>query len=277
VYKQPIDDFESATTACFGRTVQSSALGFSSCLIMQAPPSTASEAIQLVNSRQWDAREGCYVIPTLHRQNLAPTLGNYTQPLYYTGTPGDGVYYGPDRATINTSPVTATFARCQNWTNFDQTGAIFSGLSLQSVLTINVRYYIEVFPSSNSPLQSLARPSPILDELALNIYSQIVDRAPIGVEVKFNGLGDWFIDGINAVKDMVLPVAGKMLSLSKHPVAQAASMAIKGFSGKKGKAKKAGKEQTPSEPKGKKKKKKAAFIGPRLPPRGYYPQLPAAE
>jgi len=231
VYKQPAADMSTATTMLY-----SSAGGTSTCfmdsLLMEAPPGSVTSALRLPNSRQWDAKEGCYVITPLHGTDIPVHLANYTQPLYYPTTPGDVTNYGAQIPT-NGSPLGAFLSPAdQNFTNFDQTGAIFTGLTPQSTLTVNYRMIIEVFPSADSSLANFAHPSPCLDEVALELYSKICHRAPVGVEVKYNGLGDWFIDGINAVKDMVLPMAQNALKQSKHPAAQVLSAGLKSLTSK---------------------------------------------
>jgi len=95
-----------------------------------------------------------------------------------------------------------------------------------STLTINYRLIVEVFPTSGSVLSTFSKPSCEYDPVALEIYSRLAYRAPVGVEVKFNGLGDWFIDGINAVKDVAMSVGKEYLKGSKHPLAKVARKAL---------------------------------------------------
>jgi hypothetical protein len=226
VYKQPLGNFvEASTVGIVGSG--SNVMGYVGALVMEAPPANAAEALLLPTSRQWDAREGCYVIPTLQTLDIGRVIGNYTQPFYYNDTPGDSTYHGPSFSYFPTTGQFPVFVN-QNFTHFDQVGAIFTGLSPQTTLTLNYRAYIEVFPSSGSLLSTLAKPSPSYDPVAVDIYANIMKSAPIGVEVKFNGLGDWFIDGINAVKDMVAPIAAPILKQMKHPAAQAIGALLTG-------------------------------------------------
>jgi len=212
----------------FVRQTAPAMLGAASIVLMDAPPQTVSEALRLPNARQWDAREGCYVISPLHHSEIPIHLANYTQPMYYVDSPGDSAMYGPGVGvqayapfSALTPPVNIPNLGDQHFMNFDQCGAIFTGLNPQTTLTVNFRMYIEVFPSSSSALSNFSKPSPLNDRFALDLYSEICHKSPVGVEVKFNGLGDWFIDGINAVKDMVAPYAGPILKQMKHPAAQA--------------------------------------------------------
>jgi len=227
VYKQPTSDYVNATTAHLVAATGAAAFGATSIVMMAAPPATVSEALRLPNARQWDAKEGCYVISPLHHGDVPVHLSNYTQPMYYTNSPGDASMYAPATGNSAFTPFTGLTPTTglvnfgdQHFTNFDQCGAIFTGLTPQSTLTVNYRLFIEVFPVSSSALSNFSKPSPMCDKFALSLYSDICHKSPVGVEVKFNGLGDWFVDGINAVKDMVLPAVSKGLKSMKHPGAQ---------------------------------------------------------
>jgi len=224
VYKQPVADYNDATTATIVSVAPAAFIGAADVLLMDAPPTNVSEALRLPNSRQWEAREGCYVISPLHHGNTPVHTGNWTVPLYYKDTPADSTLWGPGFATQSFSPFTGLTPSTsilktgdQHWTNFDQCGSIFTGLTKQSTLTINYRFFVEVFPGSSSSLANYAHPSPQYDPAALKLYAEICHKAPVGVEVKYNGLGDWFIDGIKAVADTVMPIAGKVMKASGHP------------------------------------------------------------
>lgn len=222
VYKQPIQNYLSASGCVYyNSTSVTSSNTTVSTLIMEAPPSTASEALLLTSSRQWDAKEGCYVIPTIHSHEMPTNLGNFTQWLSYLNTPGDTTFYGPQMPQFPVTSNSSVLAYCplnQNWTEYDQFGAIFSGLTNQSTLTVNVRYIIESFPTSGSLLQTLATPSPVYDPNALLLYAKLTHASPIGVEVRFNGWGDWFNDAISTVAEIAMPAmqslvpGGKILS-----------------------------------------------------------------
>jgi len=223
VYQQPVADFNVASTAHYVQTGLP-AWGSLRTLLMDAPPASASEALKLPSSRQWDAREGCYVISKLHSCELPPHLGDYTMPMYYVNSPSDVTMYGGSMGTqawVSTTPALFVLVPLDwNWTNFNQDGAIFTGLSPQSTLTINFRMFVEVFPTTSSSLVNFAHPSPQYNMAALDLYNEISYKAPVGVEVKFNGLGDWFMDGIKAVADVAAP----MLSMMPHPAAKAAGI-----------------------------------------------------
>lgn len=68
----------------------------------------------------------------------------------------------------------------------------FSGLSMQTSLTISFRTIVEYFPALTSPLLPLASPSPIFDPKALALYSAVAARAPYAVPVDQNEAGEYF-------------------------------------------------------------------------------------
>jgi len=202
-------------------------------LMMEAPPQSVNEALRLPNARQWDAREGCYVISPLHRHEVPVHLANYTQPMYYNTLPGDAVIHGPTLNSFGTggSGTTPPFVNApvdQNFTNFDQTGAMFSGLTPQTTLTVNYRLYVEVFPTASNALANFSKPSPLYDPLALQLYADICWKAPIGVEVKYNGLGDWFMDGIKSVSAALGPAAHALSKVVPHKGLKTAAIAMQG-------------------------------------------------
>jgi len=73
----------------------------------------------------------------------------------------------------------------------------------------------------------LAKPSCRADDAAIEMYSEVIRQMPVGVPQKMNGLGEWFSDAVSAASDFISPV----LSAIPHPVAQGASMALKGGAG----------------------------------------------
>jgi len=140
-------------------------------------------------------------------------------------TAGNGIpnafQYTPTGSTIGFLPLSFGASDFQN---FNHAGAYFTGLSYETTLQLNVIYYIERFPSQqDSDLVVLARHSCRQDCVALDLYSEIVREMPVGVPQRMNGLGEWFADAVSSAADYISPVLGAI----PHPVAQAASMAVK--------------------------------------------------
>jgi len=242
VYKQPQPNVESAMTTLWANTAAGSGppdFGYISTLMAPGPPNSASEALRLPSSRQWAAEEGCYVINTLNQSDVPPHIVSYEQPMYYTslsGQLGGGTYYsyglGSRSVPLTTPVVAAMFPADNNYTNFDQTGAIFTGLNASSTLTVNYRLFVEVFPSSGSALANFSHPSPECDYAALELFSKLINRAPIGVEVKYNFLGEWFTNGIKSISTAAAPALTALSKAIPDPRLKALAMGANAFKGK---------------------------------------------
>jgi hypothetical protein len=78
-------------------------------------------------------------------------------------------------------------------TNHNTVGAYFTGLGPETVLTLDIRFIVEIAPTpNNQTLISLASPSAAFDPIALEMYTKAVAELPPGVMVKFNGSGKWW-------------------------------------------------------------------------------------
>jgi len=223
------------------------------------PPASTAEALLLDGTKQWKAKEGAYVVPTLSSMELPPgnntanaimrlsslDPSNVAPPSGYgwahlTGRGGSTLpapfQFGipVSSSTFTTTPIGAG---AEDFFNYNHGGAYLTGLSYQSAITVNVIYYIERFPSQqDSELVVLARHSCRNDCVALDLYSEIIREMPVGVPQRMNGFGEWFANAVSSAADFVSPV----LSAIPHPVAQAAAMGLrtaggiaKSFTGKK--------------------------------------------
>jgi len=186
-------------------------------------PISIDDALKLDGSRQWKAEKGCYVVSTFNNLNLATQSNNYTQPklnFAADGAPESGFVGVPFANGIGG----AGFSGPQKvyWTNFNCSGAIFTGLDPANAMSITYNVAIERFPNStNKNLSVLASKSPILDNKALEIYSEIMTDMPVGVTAAENGFGDWFAQAASNVAKVIMPIA----RLTPHPGVQAAVMA----------------------------------------------------
>jgi len=169
---------------------------------VRLPPTSVADANLLLGTRSWAASEGAYVVS---RQNsvvnpMCPSaqrmivLANTDRPsgYAYDSEPATALTFFPATFPIN--------AYIDKILPFDISGAIFTGLSSQTSLTINVRWIIERLPTpSEGDLAVLATPSALYDSLALEIFSQAMNQAPPGVMVKENPLGEWFNSVLKSV------------------------------------------------------------------------------
>jgi len=156
---------------------------------------------------QWEAREGCYLVPILV-SDTNPPLG--LRGLGMQAVEGANRFF-PVITNVGAANLKQMLAT--NVTNpWCMTGAFFTGLDPAAELTINFNYVIERFPNRVSTFRRLAQPSPKWDVPALELYSEIVRKLPVGTIVRQNGFGDW-ISGI-------ANIAASVLKMIPHPVPQ---------------------------------------------------------
>jgi len=256
-YRQPVANIDSAKSILVtegpvlssGGTVSTTPFAYVDALLSNTPPATPGEALLLDGSKQWKAKDGCYVVPTLNSPEN-PSGQNSTSPILHTSivdpiqtTPGvNWIYVTPASganipAAFDPTPVTGNPAATPNTFNlvflptggvwmqpFNGAGAYFSGLSNSTTLQLNAIYYIERFPTQqDSDLVVLARRSCHSDSVALDLYSEIIREMPVGVPQRMNGMGEWFADAVSAAADFVSPV----LSAIPLPMAQTIASGVK--------------------------------------------------
>lgn len=201
-------------------------------LMMSRLPTSPQEALALPNTKQWKAKEGCYLVGRFNDDITSTRNDSYVQPVFRFRNVSQGVeeVYLPTTAELNRYGGTYGSFRELQWANMDISGAFFTGLNFQTTLTINWNIYIERFPSIyENDLVVLAKPSPEFDPMVFEAYKAISQEMPVGCMQKENGLGDWFRDAVATVADVVTPV----LSMVPHPAAQAAAGIGKAFMTKK--------------------------------------------
>jgi hypothetical protein len=206
------------------------------------PPYNLDQTMLLRGSRTWDAADGCYVVSKfnsienpLKTFTNRPTVFLTTEELQPVGGFNEDYFYPQNslstpvsinRYDVGGSAQVVTVCAPDYIAPFDISGAYFAGLSPQTSLTIDVRWYIERNPSANDEnLVVLAQPSPCYDPLALRIYSECSCGLPPGVPVSMNPAGEFFrmvADNIRKYAGPVLQGAGSLLQSVPHPLAQGA-------------------------------------------------------
>jgi hypothetical protein len=223
VWRQPMPNPSDATasTVSFGF----STFGVVSTLVVPQPPGSAAEAMLLSGSRQWHSKEGAMVVMTPNSGEFPVLNSQCVGAMAYEDDPTGTIYAGLSALTIDGGgdpPINAYPATAR--TPFNQSGAFFTGLSPQTVLNVNVRTWIEIFPSQiNNPLTPLAQPSAPYDEVFWRIYSECIKDMPPGVMLKENGLGDWLSDIAGKVGNFISPIAKAVSGIASfipHPAAQ---------------------------------------------------------
>jgi len=220
--------------------------------LVRFPPQNTAEAVLLPGTRTWEAKDGCYVVSSFHTTENPATLIAPKMPVITSVDIDDlegviassavnAMIPGP---TVGTSSIRDVVGF--RIFNIHQSGAILSGLSASTSITINWNVYLETFPSNaEADILPLATPSCEFDPDVLDLYSRVMVKLPVGVPVRENGLGDWFLDAVTSAAKYVGPV----LSALPHPIAQGAGAVLTSL----GNA-------------GKKKKKPQKVVNQQLPP-----------
>jgi len=208
-YRQPTPDmFQSSTYPVIGGATSANGIGYPSAILLPSPPIFTPDALLLSGSKQWEAKDGCYVVGSFHSETIPLQDTIVINPIQYQANlpEGTGAYYMPTPGTITQGTSQILFWNDLFWTQQDACGAYFTGLSPQTTLTINWNLLIERFPSAaDADLVVLAKSSPRYDPTAIELYSLCMQSMPTGVPVSENGLGDWFMKVIGRARDIVMP------------------------------------------------------------------------
>lgn len=214
VFEQPLNSREYPVT-CLDVDSATPTITYSAFTVKARtmPPRSQQEATTLPSSRRFEAREGCYVVGAMETLDNDPAIGAPTAKMFYDHAGSPDTPWPDDNTTVYVNGTRASSPPSANWrminpdliTPFGRRGAYFSGLSPETTLKVNYKVVIERFPSSTSPVINFARPTPIRDHAALEAYTEILNRMPVGVPVAENGLGDWFT---GAVADIIDSVTG---------------------------------------------------------------------
>jgi len=182
---------------------------WASAFEMPQPPGTLANAQLLEGSKQWHAKEGAYLVNTMADISNPP---QQAEPFYVTTV---GAENQVGNTTLrqamcslpqNTYATTVQMPAPQMVAPYHMVGAYFTGLSLQTTLTVNTIWYVERFPTPfDNNLVVLTSPSPAFDPVALELYGLALQRMPAGVMVKENPFGEWFQDLIHNIAEAAAP------------------------------------------------------------------------
>lgn len=179
----------------------------------RSPPATVSDATSNINSVTWSAAEGCYVPFLLDMEDMdfrqataiPMVMNKVDSSLDYAFTPA---ITNSLAATGDDSNIKAS--EPMRYAGLETTGAYFTGLSFESILTLDVRFIVEIAPTpANTTLISLATPSSEYDPEALVLYSRACRELPAGVKVSMNAGGDWWKIVSGAI-NYAAPIVAKM-------------------------------------------------------------------
>lgn len=165
-------------------------------------PYTASAAIDLPGSVQWEAKDGAYIVPVMSESENPPMTPRQLAVIADDTNAGQD-YFSPMTVTGAAKIVTVD---AQNFKiPFSVSGCYLSGLSHETTLQVNLTYYVEIFPTKDSVLRRSVQPATGLDAQALCLYNHVISKLPTGVEVSDNFLGA-FISGVARIAGTIARV-----------------------------------------------------------------------
>jgi len=165
-------------------------------IVGREPPVNLNEVILNTTARTWEGKEGAYV-----PFRIQPTKADYTladpRPLvlrYSENSADYSVFYNGIGVESDSSGDGIQFSDTPNRRqDMHMVGAYFSGLAPEAVLTLDIRFFVEIAPTpSNATLLGLASPSPEYDPVALELYTRALGTMLPGCKVKDNASGDWW-------------------------------------------------------------------------------------
>lgn len=220
------------------QVVVSEAVSIANVDTYRSPPSNKQAAVLLPNAKSWTAEQGClvpFILDPDHSQfsqsrDVIPMFRyeeeSYPTQFYaYNGGPV-GAIQEIGFAAVPWLPGGVAGLGLNNYkpAALSSTGAYFSGLSPETVLTLDVRFFVELRPTpANETLVSLASPTAAYDRLALDMYVELRQQMPVGVPVAMNAAGDWWrmatkkislaANIVSPLLSMVNPQAGAVVAL----------------------------------------------------------------
>lgn len=179
---------------------------------------SVAQALLYEGSRQWEAKEGAYVVVPFGAKDNIACPPEYTMPVLRAAAADLDSTGTLNITSLYTGPFASGGASGDNFVFLAQTfapmhskGIILSGLAEQSTFQFNINIFVETFPrTADDPLVTLARPSCEHDPAALMAISETMKTIPVGVPVSENGLGDFFLD----VVENLAPALGGMASVA---------------------------------------------------------------
>jgi len=203
-------------------------------------PDTLNQMLLYPTTRQWEAKDGAYVVVPFTGQPNYPGEAEYRTPYMYGSTASTDT---PN--SLNTSSkFLGTYASgsvngdnleflANSYAPMHSKGIYLSGLNANSTFTINFRLYLESFPQCDSTLVTLARPSAKHDPVALAMISAAVKKLPVGVMVGDNPDGEWFWDALQAALPFIGGAASVFFPEFSPLIGMATSAGVAALEGRK--------------------------------------------
>lgn len=217
-YAQPTGLSDSSLVTCkFRDSGGTDLIGPCSAVQSRSPPSTVDHARSLRSAQTWEAAEGCLVpfrmdVDNTH-SSFIPMDNNVLniRPLA-TSDPSCSMTQRIEQKVFGStlfSPETP-----HRKSNVTTSGAYFTGLDENTVLTLSCKFIMEVAPTSfNTVLLPTASPSAPYDPKILECYAHCLRKLKPSVPVSFNAKGDWWRMALKTMKEVAPDVIHRGLQL----------------------------------------------------------------
>jgi hypothetical protein len=204
-------------------------------------PSSLADIMTYPSTRQWDCKQGAYVVIPFTGHENPPTSVRYQVPWINTN-PGSSTD-STDPLVANTIPRAIGNVRTpvvlnepmeflpNQYAPTNSRGVYLTGLNAKSAITITSSFFVESFPVQSSELLPLAAPSCPFDPKALALISMIMKTLPVGVPLNDNFSSEWFWEAVEAALP-VLGVVGSALFPEFSPMIMGASAAASRYATK---------------------------------------------
>lgn len=206
--------------------------------VVRHPPKNSAEALLYKGTRVDKAEHGAYMVGTFTDFNNPAKMVDYTLPVIINNEALEDTTYDPlasdPTATINTSTVITAVTQAKNGISgypgvklypINGAGAILTGLTQQTVLTVRLNVIYESFPSvAQLEILELANPSARYNQQALELLANVMRKLPTSVPSSANASGDWWrmiLKGLSIIAPAALAGMGvpEMIPLVEAGVA----------------------------------------------------------
>jgi len=208
--------------------------------IFRYPPQNPAQSLYYTGTVDWEAKEGAYMVGTFNDFENPAKMVDYTQPMMLgvnnvedTTTDYNESFaldetsvWAPQMLQDGSTPPYSYWPAVKLYP-LNQMGMIFTGLTIQSTLTIKMKVYYESFPSlAQKEILTLARPSTKYDPVVLELVAAVMRSLPSAVAARENAEGDWWDRVLKAIQ-IVAPVTLGLFGL--EALAPAAYTALQGM------------------------------------------------
>jgi len=181
--------------------------------VLTGPPQNLPSAVLIPGNQSWKAADGCYCMATRNSSSNMYKSANTTPILILGESPSVGPSTGTDFLSFLDQNTGGGNVNPNLTTDFDSSGACFTGLSPETTLQVRYRIYLEIIPTpSDFNLIPLVTPSLPTSSQVEDILSMISPMIPPGWPQTDNPKGEVWKSilrtvgkAVEVVSPMVLP------------------------------------------------------------------------